>query len=199
MLSRILGILKFCGGHNLALRGHDERESSSNRGIFLDMVTYTRSIDVAFDDYLKNNQIAKNTSKIVLNELLECCLQVYLHEVKSELQATNIVSVQADETTDITCKSQMILIREYICFFSILFMLSQTKRFINRSLQQTWFPHTVEIRWNFNFRALRSILENKENLVCCFELIQCEVWDATTVSEATGVLKLLKYQELLFF
>ena len=34
ILSRIIDILKFCGAHNLALRGHDETTESVNSRIF---------------------------------------------------------------------------------------------------------------------------------------------------------------------
>lgn len=105
VISRMIDILKFCGNHNLSLRGHDEKETSCNRGIFLDMVAYTRSIDVVLDDYLKSNHVAQNTSKTIQNELLDCIFKIYLNELRTEIDAANFVSFQADETTDISCTS----------------------------------------------------------------------------------------------
>lgn len=38
ILKRIIDCIKFCGAFELALRGHDESDSSDNRGIFLGLV-----------------------------------------------------------------------------------------------------------------------------------------------------------------
>lgn len=113
-LSRIIDILKFCGGHNLALRGHDERNESINPGIFLGLVSYTRQIDSVFDEFLKNATVVQNTSKIIQNELLNSINNVYLELIKNEIAETNFVAIQADETTDISCKSQLVVILRYI-------------------------------------------------------------------------------------
>jgi hypothetical protein len=38
ILGRIINCIKFCGTHDLPLRGHDESKTSYNRGIFMDLV-----------------------------------------------------------------------------------------------------------------------------------------------------------------
>jgi hypothetical protein len=38
ILGRIINCIKFCGMHELPLRGHDESETSYSRGIFMDLV-----------------------------------------------------------------------------------------------------------------------------------------------------------------
>lgn len=47
ILSRIIDCIKFCGVFELALRGHDETESSENPGIFRGLVDLVGSIDSA--------------------------------------------------------------------------------------------------------------------------------------------------------
>ena len=51
--NRIINCIKFCGFHELPLRGHDEMEGSANRGVFLNLVTYTADLDGAFPDHLE--------------------------------------------------------------------------------------------------------------------------------------------------
>lgn len=46
----------------------------------------------------------------VQNELLDCMYQVYIEELIKEINDATFVSVQADETTDITCRSQFVII-----------------------------------------------------------------------------------------
>ena len=68
-LNRIINRIKFCGFHELPLRGHDEMEGSANRGVFLDLVTYTADLDGAFIDHLEKYNVVKNISKSTQNDL----------------------------------------------------------------------------------------------------------------------------------
>lgn len=300
VLNRLIDILKFCGGHNLSLRGHDEKEVSCNRGVFLDMVTYTRQIDVVLDDYLNKNPVAQYTSKTIQNELLECVFKVYLKELESEIDAANFISFQADETTDVSCTSQMVCVLRFVKdkvpverFLSfidlhdrsaqgmvdVIINLLNKYNLVNKLISQTYdgaavmsggksgvqslmknhfpfalfvhcyahqlnlvlkqasssikevriffanvsafssffssspkrkdvllevcerrgLPRTMETRWNFQSRVVQSIFESKEHLKHCFELIQCEPWDATTICEATGLLNNLNDVNFNFF
>ena len=113
-LNRIINGIKFCGFHELPPRGHDEVEGSANRGVFLDLVTYTADLDGAFCYHLEKYNVVKNTSKSVQNDLLYCMLKVYTEEITREIKNSSYVSVQADETTNISCKSQFVIIVRYV-------------------------------------------------------------------------------------
>ena len=113
-LNRIINCIKFCGFHELPLRGHDEVEGYANRGVFLDLVTYTADLDGAFRDHLEKYNVVKNTSKSIQNDLLSCMLKVYTEEITREIKNSSYVSVQADETTDISCKFQFVIIVRYV-------------------------------------------------------------------------------------
>ena len=76
-LNRIINCIKFCGFHELPLRGHDEVEGSATRSVFLDLVTYTADLDGAFRDHLEKYNVVKNTLKSIQNDLLSCMLKVY--------------------------------------------------------------------------------------------------------------------------
>ena len=89
-------------------------EGSANRGVFLNVVTYTADLDGAFRDHLKKCNVVKNTSKSIKNDLLSCMLKVYTEEITREIKNCGYVSVQADETTDISCKSQFVIIVRYV-------------------------------------------------------------------------------------
>ena len=74
-LNRIMNCIKFCGFHELPLRGDDEMERSANPGV-LNFVTYTAALDGAFRDHLEKYNVVKNTSKSIQNDLLSCMLKV---------------------------------------------------------------------------------------------------------------------------
>ena len=89
-------------------------EGSANRGVFLDLVTYTADLDGAFRDHLEKYNVVKNISKSMQNDLLSCMLEVYTKEITREIKNSRYVSVQADQTIDISCKSQFVIIVRYV-------------------------------------------------------------------------------------
>ena len=109
-MNKTINCIKCCGFHELPLIGHDEVEGSANRGVFLDLVTYTADLDGAFRNHLEKYNMAKNTLKSIQNDLLPCMLKVCTEEITREIKNSSYVSVQADETTDISCKSQFVII-----------------------------------------------------------------------------------------
>ena len=104
-LNRIINCKKFSGFHELPVRGHDEIEGSANRGVFLNLVTYSADLDGAFRDHLEKYNVVKNTLTSIQNDLLSCMLKVYTEEITRKIRNSNYVSVQAYETIDISCKS----------------------------------------------------------------------------------------------
>lgn len=113
-LSRIIDCIKFCGVHELPLRGHDETMDLNNRGVLSDMVSYTATLDSVLNDHLQNSKVAKNTSKTHQYDILQCMYEVYIEEIKKEIDDASFVSLQADETTDVSCRSQFVIILRYL-------------------------------------------------------------------------------------
>ena len=64
--------------------------------------------------HLKNATVFKSTSKTVQNELLDAMYAVYLDEITKEIDQANFISIQADETTDVACKCQVVIILRYL-------------------------------------------------------------------------------------
>lgn len=114
VLSRLINCLNYCAVHEIGLRGHTETQDSFNRGNFLDLVSMVADLDSVLLDHLNNSSVAKYTSHDIQNELLDCMYSVYLEELKIDLHNVDFVSVQADETTDITCKSQFVIVLRYV-------------------------------------------------------------------------------------
>ncbi|KAL1249385.1 hypothetical protein QQF64_020390 [Cirrhinus molitorella] len=84
ILSRIIDCVKFCGAFELALRGHDESQSSDNPGIFRGLVDFVAALDGVLKEHLENATVFKGTSKT------------------------------ADETTDVATQCQLVLVLRYI-------------------------------------------------------------------------------------
>ncbi|KAJ1138061.1 hypothetical protein NDU88_004452 [Pleurodeles waltl] len=109
-LSKIIDCISFCGAFELALRGHDEYESSSNPGIFRGLVDLIARIDNEMEAHLESATVFKGTSNTIQNELLEYMLAIIRTYIVQQLKTTDFVAIQADDTTDVATKTQSVLI-----------------------------------------------------------------------------------------
>ncbi|CAH1998384.1 unnamed protein product [Acanthoscelides obtectus] len=114
VLSKIIDCIKFCGAFELALRGHDEKDGSSNPGIFRGLINFTAELDIALKDHFEKSTVFKGVSKIIQNELLDCMLQVAQENIRKEILEAEFVAVMADETTDVANCYQMTTVFRYI-------------------------------------------------------------------------------------
>lgn len=113
-LGRLVDCVKFCGLFELALRGKDETEGSSNAGIFRGLVDLVASLDEMFEEHLKNSTVFKGTSKTVQNELLDSMLYVIRERITEEVKSANFIAIQADETTDVSTQTQLVFVLRYM-------------------------------------------------------------------------------------
>lgn len=114
ILSKIIDCIKFCGAFELALRGHDESADSVNPGVFRGLVNFVASLDAVVHEHLQSATVFKGTSKTVQNELLDCMLQVLRESIIEEIKIADFVSIQADETTDVSTQNQLVIVFRYI-------------------------------------------------------------------------------------
>jgi len=56
------------------LRGHDEKDTSLNSGIYRGLISFSAELDNALKVHLEKATIFKGTSKTIQNELLKCML-----------------------------------------------------------------------------------------------------------------------------
>ena len=84
ILWRVIEVLKLCGNCNLPIHGHNKKEDSNKKGVFLELVNYTRKIVASFNSYIKEGHLFKGTSKMVQNELLQCILDVCHEHIVQE-------------------------------------------------------------------------------------------------------------------
>ncbi|XP_064180996.1 zinc finger MYM-type protein 1-like isoform X1 [Anguilla rostrata] len=114
ILSKIIDCVKFCGAFELALRGHNETESSDNPGVFRGLVDLVASLDSVLEEHLKTATVFKGTSMTVQNELLDCMLSVSKDYILEEVKNADYLAIRVDETTDISTHCQLVLVLRYI-------------------------------------------------------------------------------------
>lgn len=116
ILGRVIDCLKFCGIHELSLRDplDIETKSFNHSGYFLDLLSMIGNLDSTLEGHLTSSTPFKCTSHVIRNELLDCMYNVYIDDLKNDINNTDFVSVQADETTNINGMSQFVIILRFI-------------------------------------------------------------------------------------
>lgn len=89
-------------------------ESSDNPGVFRGLVDLVASLDNVLEDHLKTVTVFKGTSKTVQKELLDCMLSVLKTHILGEVNHADYLAIQADETTDISTRCQLVLVLRYV-------------------------------------------------------------------------------------
>ncbi|CAG9765677.1 unnamed protein product [Ceutorhynchus assimilis] len=96
-------------------RGHDETSTSDNPGIFRGLINFTAELDKTLAEHLRDSTVFKGISKEIQNDILDCMLEVCHETILEEIRKTSYnISIIADETTDVSAKSQMVVIFRYI-------------------------------------------------------------------------------------
>ena len=116
ILSKLIDCIKFCGAFEVALRGHDERETSSNPGIFRGLVNLLAEVDNVLKTHIEKsqNKVFSGLSKTIQNELLDSILEVSLQLIKDEITQCDYIAIEADEATDNSTISQLVFIVRYV-------------------------------------------------------------------------------------
>lgn len=114
VLNIIINCIRFCGSFELALRGHDESDTSENPGIFRGLINFSAELDSAMKAHIDTATVFRGTSKTIQNELLQCMLEVCQEEISKEIKESNFVAIMADETSDVSLKNQLVIIFRYL-------------------------------------------------------------------------------------
>lgn len=114
LLKRFINAVCFLSKQELAFRGHDESETSINRGNYIELLKYTAEYDPLLKTHLETSTVFKGVSNRIQNDLIEAVANSLLEEIKSEIKDAKFVSVLVDETTDVSNTAQLSLVLRYI-------------------------------------------------------------------------------------
>lgn len=107
-------VVCYLGKQELAIRGHRENTESLNRGNYIELLDLLAQEEQFLKEHFISSSIFKGTSNTTQNELIQCVTKVLNSKILKEIKSVSFVSVQADETTDISCRSQMSIIFRYV-------------------------------------------------------------------------------------
>lgn len=114
-------IAVFCGRQNIALRGHDERDCSSNRGNFLELVDLVATESKEFFNR-KSSMPANSTylSPDSQNALIEAAARCVLADIKEGIDKSGMYAIITDCCTDMVSDNLSVSVR-YVDMTTCLF------------------------------------------------------------------------------
>jgi len=115
-MEHLIDIVLFLGRQELAFRGHNESSSSLNKGHFkelFDMHITRCSLDIQ-NHYNAIKNIFSGLSNTIQNDLITYVSDHIRNMVKTEIKECMFYSVQVDDTTDISQRTQCSIILRYI-------------------------------------------------------------------------------------
>jgi hypothetical protein len=91
------------------LRGHDESSDSANPGVFRGLLEFIGKLDENLITRFQTATMFKRNTKTIQNELLDCILEVFRAEIIRE----KFLTVMSDDTTDVSEKTQEVVVFRY--------------------------------------------------------------------------------------
>ena len=113
ILKRLINAVCLLAKLELPFRGDDESKTSNNRGNYLELLDYTAQYDPLLKNHLDTSTVFKGISNRIQNDLIESVASALNKEIKQQLQKSDFFAILADETTDISNKSQFSLVYQY--------------------------------------------------------------------------------------
>lgn len=112
-MQTLVELVCFLGSHGLSFRGHDERETSINRGNYKDFSAFLASKDPNFEDFISGS-VFSGTSATIQNDLIACVGDMMVRKIQQEVDEAEFVAVLLDETTDLARMSQLSCALRYV-------------------------------------------------------------------------------------
>lgn len=114
ILKRLIDITSLLARQELAFRGHDESADSQNKGNYREVFAVLSKYDNLVKNLPAQSNVFTGLSKTIQNDLVEAISQEIRLKICDEVSQTHFFAWQIDETTDISCKSQLSLIVRYV-------------------------------------------------------------------------------------
>ncbi|KAL4091278.1 hypothetical protein QTP88_025991 [Uroleucon formosanum] len=115
-MEHLIDLVLFLGKQELAFRGHDENSDSLNKGNFRELfdMHIIRCSQEIQNHYNSIKNIFSGMSKSIQNDLISCISEFLINQIKNEIKQCKFYSIQIDDTTDISQKTQCSIIIRYV-------------------------------------------------------------------------------------
>lgn len=115
-MEHLIDIVLFLAKQELAFHGHDESSNSLNKGNFKELfeMHFSRCSLEIKNHYISIQNKFFGVSKTIQNDLITCISESLCTHIKQEIKQCLFYSIQIDDTTDITQKTQCSIILRFV-------------------------------------------------------------------------------------
>ena len=149
-------IILLCARQDLALRGHHEQQSSSNRGNFLEILQLVGSHDKVIQSRLEYGpRNASYTSPGIQNSLLHILADTVRKTVCDGVKEAGMFSILADESKDLSKQEQLAIVLRYVAckgmlhehFLTYVTVASLTAESLTKYILETLQEFGLDPHW----------------------------------------------------
>lgn len=114
-VATIIDCVRFLAKQGIAYRGHDESATASNRGNFLELLSFLAKYNPSLQKWLDNHPgNASYLSPESQNEFITVLYETTVGVIKSEVADSTYYGIEADEVSDTTGKEFVSVIVRYV-------------------------------------------------------------------------------------
>jgi hypothetical protein len=114
MLKRLIRDICVLGKLGLAFRGHDESETSVNRGNYIEILKLLANYDANLKSLVENKGVFRGLSPEIQNDIIASVFEYTMKEIKREVSEAVFVALIPDEATDISMKAHISSVLRYV-------------------------------------------------------------------------------------
>jgi hypothetical protein len=114
VLKRLIDVTCHLVNQELPFRGHNESDSSLNRGNYIELLQLLKEYDTVLKDHIETATVFNATSSAIQNDLIQSVHDVVLDEITIQIQNAPFVAIMLDETSDAETVSQLSTVLRYI-------------------------------------------------------------------------------------
>lgn len=114
IVKRLIDAVCFLAKQELPFRGHNESDTSINKGNYLELLSVLKNYDPLLEAHFNTSTVFRGTSATIQNDLIRAVSEVVKESLKQEIKSADFVAIMLDETSDISCKSQLSTVLRYV-------------------------------------------------------------------------------------
>nr|CAI5829756.1 unnamed protein product [Callosobruchus analis] len=197
-LNLIINCIRFCGAFELALRGHDERQTSNNKDgrpverfwkFLLPSGHDSSSISACILDEI--NLLVDDPEKLIAQSydgaaVMSGAINGVHKHVQEQYPRANFVHCYAHQAN--------LIMTMYIFSTS-----PQRAARLEEFLHKKGLPRSSKIKWNFNSRTVNAVYEQREYIIEALEKIEREATSQTTIQQAGAHLRILEDESFIYW
>lgn len=116
MIKHLINMIIYLSTQEMAFRGNDERKSSDNQGNFKELAKFASTLDENFNKFIDPtvSSVFTGLSKTIQNDLIDSLTKILMEHICNEINNATCFSWEIDESTDISCFSQMSVVFRFV-------------------------------------------------------------------------------------